>query len=465
MTDRAVELDRCQLTSLRAGDATSTALTERALEVARASAAHNALIDLDAERALEAAWRADREPGYRGPLHGVPMIVKDNIHVAGMPNTAGTPALAGFVPPEDAPVISRLRDAGALVIGKANLHELSMGITGGESAAGAVRNAVDPTRISGGSSSGTAVLVALGMLAGLGTDTAGSVRIPAALNGVCGLRPTTGRYPREAITPLCSTRDTVGPMAATIADLTVLDGVLAGIPLADAGRRPPADNPPRLGIPSTYWARCCDSRVTDLFDRALERLRSDGIEMVEVGTEEQVAMLDGIERRFGLIITAFEARRELTNYLRTYRPELSLDQLVERISGAEVRDFFLRHVVDDAPLLIQREDYLEAMSRLPGRLLRWIRKLYRTNRLDAVIYPTTPSRAAPLGSGGAEMFDLYTRHTAPGSLSGLPGLTLPIPVPPGELPVGLSLEGPPSGDRALLALGCRIERILTSPGH
>jgi len=439
---------------------TSRSLTEDALDIARRHAGHNALITVDAEGALREAWRADRRRAGRGPLHGVPVVVKDNIHVAGMPNTAGTPALADFVPRADAPVVSRLRAAGALVLGKTNLHELCMGVSGAESAAGAVRNAWAPDRLAGGSSAGTAVLVALGLPAGLGTDTGGSIRIPAALNGVCGLRPSLGRYPTDGVTPLSATRDTVGPIARTVADLAVLDSVLAGEPIGSVRGRPASVL--RLGVPAEVTSGPCDRETLAAFDHALGRLRAVGVTVVDVG---QLG-LDGIERRVGLPITAFEARHGLTGYLQTYLPSLTLEGLVAAIAGPQVRRFFRTHVVPGSPGAVAQADYRAAITLGRARLLGQYRRVFRAHRLDALVFPSTPRQAPPVGSGGPAggdgwaAFEVFTRHTAAGSLIGLPGLTLPIPAPAGGLPVGLALDGPPGGDRLLLDIGRLLEDIL-----
>ena len=221
---------------LCAGKITSKALTTAALARAKAKADLNAFITLDEAGAMKAAeaFDAGRKKGACKPLGGVPIVIKDNIEVAGLPSSAGTPALKGFVPAKDAPVAAKLRAAGAVIIGKTNMHELAFGISGYNAAfkTGAesgVRNAYDATKIAGGSSSGTGAAVGARIVtAGLGTDTGGSVRVPCALNGCAALRPTVGRYPQAAIAPISHTRDTAGPMAATMADVALLDRVIAG---------------------------------------------------------------------------------------------------------------------------------------------------------------------------------------------------------------------------------------------
>jgi Asp-tRNA(Asn)/Glu-tRNA(Gln) amidotransferase A subunit family amidase len=231
---------------IRDNKVTSTELTRACIAHADANADLNAYITLDRTGAIAVAQRADADltaGKVNGPLHGMPLVVKDNTHVAGMPNTAGTPALRGFIPRENAPTVQKLVDAGAVILGKTNMHELAFGISGYNEAFFTVqpigtRNPYDRARIAGGSSSGTGAAIG-GRLApgGLGSDTGGSVRIPAALTGGAGLRPTIGRYSQEGVTPIAPSRDTVGPMARTVSDVALLDAVITGRPSAWRARR------------------------------------------------------------------------------------------------------------------------------------------------------------------------------------------------------------------------------------
>src|SRR5881628_475301 len=220
---------------IRAKKVTSVELTQAYLARAEANRDLNAFITLDGAAALKAARRADRDLALnlpKGVLHGVPLVVKDNVHVADLPNTAGTPGLRDFVPKEHAPTVKRLIGEGAVILGKTNMHELAFGVSGYNEAFFTAqpigtRNPYDRTRIAGGSSSGTGAAIAARLApGGLGSDTGGSVRIPAALTGGAGLRPTLGRYSQEGVTPIAHSRDTVGPMAQTVADVALLDSVV-----------------------------------------------------------------------------------------------------------------------------------------------------------------------------------------------------------------------------------------------
>src|SRR3954470_22736509 len=274
-----IDLDQLTATQaaadLCAGKITSKALTTAALARAKAKGQLNAFITLDEAGAMKAAeaFDAGRKKGSCKPLGGVPVVIKDNIEVAGLPTSAGTPALKNFVPKKDAPVAAKLRAAGAIIIGKTNMHELAFGISGYNPAfktgsEPGVRNAYDMTKIAGGSSSGTGVAIGARMApAGLGTDTGGSVRIPCALNGCASLRPTVGRYPQAGIAPISHTRDTAGPMAISMGDVELMDRVITGASATGA-----ADlRGVRVGLVNDFLANM-DGETKAAFDSALARL-------------------------------------------------------------------------------------------------------------------------------------------------------------------------------------------------
>src|SRR5438874_7679933 len=216
---------------IKEGRVTSEQLTRALLAKIAVNPDLNAFITVNAIEAIRAAQAADearrRDSEHFGPLHGVPLVVKDNIHVAGIRNSAGTPGLRNFVPGANAPVVQALLNAGAIVLGKTNMHELAFGITSNNAAFGPVRNPYDKTRIPGGTSGGNGSAIAARLApGGIGTDTGGSVRIPAALSGIVALRPTIHSYSQTGVTPISHTRDTIGPMARTVSDLILLDRVI-----------------------------------------------------------------------------------------------------------------------------------------------------------------------------------------------------------------------------------------------
>src|SRR5437763_3725862 len=272
-------------TLVRARQVTSVELTQAYITRADANLGLNVYVTLDRAGALAAAQRADADLDTvkrLGRLHGVPLVVKDNTHVAGMPNTAGTPALRDFVPRVHAPTVQKLVDAGAIILGKTNMHELAFGISGyNEGFFTAqpigVRNPYDRTRIAGGSSSGTGAALAARLApGGLGSDTGGSVRIPAALTGGAGLRPTLGRYSQDGVTPIAHSRDTVGPMARTVSDVALLDAVITG----GAVPAPASLGGVKLGVYRAYFFADLDPDTKAITDAALDKLRQAGATIV-----------------------------------------------------------------------------------------------------------------------------------------------------------------------------------------
>lgn len=448
---------------IRCGSISSTALTSALLTRIEEYGYLNAFITVDYEGALAAAADADRRGhhNHRGPLHGVPVVIKDSIHVAGLPNTAGTPGLEDFVPHSNAPVVQALLDAGAIILGKTNMHELAFGITSNNTKFGAVATPYDPTRFAGGSSGGTASAVAARLApAGLGEDTGGSVRIPSALNGIAGLRPTVMRYPQAGITPISSTRDTAGPMARAVEDLILLDSIItqdqSAVVRANLRKV-------RLGVP-TDFSIDVDNETAAQARNALKKLERAGVTLVEVDLTEIRALNDQI----GFPIALFEANRELKAYLARYDTGETLNSLAAQIASPDVKGIFYGAIVDGAPGAVPASVYEEALNVLRPQLRQRYAELFQQNAIDAIIFPTTPLPAAPI-VGSDEFVDLngtlvptfptYIRNTDPGSNAGIPGITIPFALTTAGLPVGLGLDGPEGSDRRLLSLGLALEEI------
>lgn len=448
---------------LRSGALSAGAYAETLVARGDEWASINAIVHQDRQALLEAARAADRfrlRGDSPGPLHGIPLLIKDNIHTSGVPTTSCTPALRDFVPEHDAPVVARLKAAGALIFGKANMHELALGITSSPSAFGPVLNPYDQRLIAGGSSGGTAAAVAAGIVpAGLGSDTGGSIRIPASLCGICGLRPTVGRYPTEGVVPISFTRDVAGPMARSVADLALLDAVLCDQPADALALIKLRDL--RLGVPQRYFFADLEPGVARVVERALDRLVEAGVRLVEA----EIPDVEQLNAAIATPVLVHELQSAILAYLAEYLPRLSLAELVSNIGSADVRRFF---ELDEQRQAEFARAYREAMDVHRPALQATIRNYFTTHRLHACLVPATPITARPIGDEHEVELDgrrvpttaTYTRNVAPASTSGNPSLALPAGITATGLPVGLLLDSLAGRDRELLAIGAALERVL-----
>ena len=462
MTTKQAAADLC------AGKITSKALTSAALARAKADQNLNAFVTLDEAGAMKAAAAFDAGHTKKSackPLGGVPIVIKDNIEVAGLPATAGTPALKGFIPRKDAPVAAKLREAGAIVIGKTNMHELAFGISGYNPTSKTgpepgVRNAYDPGKIAGGSSSGTAAAIGARIVtAGLGTDTGGSVRIPCALNGCASLRPTVGRYPGGGIAPISHTRDTAGPMAATMFDVAILDRVIAG-----GGAISPANlKETRIGVVAAMLANL-DSDTDAAFHSALDKLKSAGVTVVDV----QMPTLAELNGQVGFPVALYEAYDDMVAYLKSTGSGVTVEDLAKTIASPDVKGTYDGLVIPrklpgpNNTVVDAKPAYEAAMATARPALQALYRDTFAKNRLDAIAFPTTPkvAIAANPDSSSIANFTLFIQNTDPGSNAGIPGIQVPIALgASSKLPIGLELDGPSGSDRKLLAIGMALDKV------
>jgi indoleacetamide hydrolase len=424
----------------------------------------NAFITLEPARVLEAARACDRKRrigSKAGPLFGLPMPVKDSVNTRDYPTTGGTPALRHFRPAEDAPLVTTLKTHGAIVLGKTNLHELSFGWTSNNLAFGAVHNPYDTTRIPGGSSGGTAVAVATHMAPlGVGEDTRGSIRVPAAMCGISGLRPTTGRYPSQGVVPLTPLFDQVGPLARTVSDLALFDSVVTNDwqPLP-----PPSLKGVRLGISREYWFKDLDPEVERVTGLALERLKDAGVEIVEADFPGLQSLIDLTASK----VILHDASRTLPRYLQKYGAKVTLDELINQAS-ADVRDDFRNLVMPGAPNLVSEDSYIAARDMHLPALRRAYQEYFARTGISAIVFPVTMVPATPIDQdvevdirGQKIAFsNAMRRNISPSSCAGAPGLVLPAGLTTASLPVGIEFDAPARKDRRLLALGLSLERAL-----
>ncbi|WP_324716528.1 amidase [Carboxydochorda subterranea] len=478
------------LRAVREGQRSPSDLVDEALSRIRAMAPLHAFIAVFEEAARREAEQAERRiaSGRARLLEGVPVAVKDLVAMAGYAMTGGSRALEAREATSDAPAVARLRRAGAIVVGAANLHELAYGVTSENPHYGAVRNPRDPERVAGGSSGGSAAAVATGMaLAALGTDTGGSIRIPAAACGVAGLKPTYGRVSREGVFPLAWSLDHVGPLAPGVADLAVLLALLADEParlehdfaralLSGEGEDlealdlPPAlraaarlaqaaDGPAlpasaeraaaglRFGVPPDDWAQPLQPAVSAAWQRAKEALRGAGLPLYEVILPPLAHV-----RVAQFVILQSEAAAVHRHRLRSRWQDY----------GADVR------------LRLKIGEFLSAIDYLQGQRLR--RQLTDQARsalaqADVLLLPTLPLTAPPIGTRWVTIQSetepthrALTRFTSLFNLTGLPALSLPAGSDDGGLPVGLQLAASWGRELDLLRAGVVLEALLGATG-
>ena len=426
--------------ALSAGELTTACLAR--IEEARAL---NAFITVLAERALAEARRADEaiaENRYAGPLHGIPVSVKDLIDVAEVPTSSGS-RVPPRTPRADAPVVARLRQAGAIVIGKTNLHEFAFGTTSDETAFGPVRNPHDPARSAGGSSGGAAAGLIEGMCLGaLGTDTGGSIRIPAAACGTVGLKPALGELSCDGVVALSTTLDHVGPLAMTVADAGLLFRAMKGVPLEPPAR---AGRPVTFGVPGPYFTEPLDEGVSRTFASAADRLRAAGHRVVDV----QIAHAEWTPDVYLHIVLPEAAclhAQTLAQHADGYSPGVRL--------RLEMGGYVLA------------EDHIRAL-RLRRVLRAAVDRAFAA--CDILLLPTLPIPAPPVGAASVEVGATRApvraamlKLTQLFNITGHPVIALPAGVGADRLPHSLQLVGPPGRTERLLDVAAAVEQVLAS---
>jgi Asp-tRNA(Asn)/Glu-tRNA(Gln) amidotransferase A subunit family amidase len=451
--------------AMRDGSLTAERYAEALLEQCERGKALNAFITLDREQVLAAARAADqrrKSGGKLGTLHGLPIPVKDSVNTKDLRTTAGTPALREFQPRDDAPVVRLLRDQGAIVLGKTNLHELSLGWTSDNHAFGAVHNPYDQARIPGGSSGGTAAAIASRMAPlGVAEDTEGSIRVPAALCGLAGFRPTTSRYPSSGVAPITALFDQVGPHARAVADLALFDAAATNNFAAIRAR---ALKEVKLGVPRGYWYTGLDTEVERITNAALRKLQDAGVELVEAEVSDDLANL--VQRTTGPV-QIHDINYTFPKYLQDSGAKVTYEQVIA-MASPDIKMFFER-TRKGTPGFVADDVYVAARDTYLPQLRKKFRDYFARTGVAAIVFPATRIPATTIGQtevtldGKTVSFSAaISRNIAPGSTAGLPGLVLPAGLTQNGLPVCLEFDGPSGSDRALLALGLSVEGVL---GH
>jgi len=405
-----------------------------------------------AEAAEDAASLTDCDLS-RSSLAGIPFASKDLIDIAGVKTTAGSRVFHDRIAHEDAFVIRRLRNAGALSMGKTNLHEFAYGATGENEVYGTCINAYDATRLAGGSSSGSAAAVAFGLVpAALGTDTGGSVRAPAALNGLVGLKPTIGRVPTQGIVPYCWTLDHVGIITRTVADSADLLEVVSGydprdpasvnLPLETYSDVPELDvSGVRVGIPAEFFFDRCDPQILDALERVKAHLADQGAVLVPVSFPDMEQT-----RTVSLTVQMPEALSAHSPYLETRGDLYSADFR----AGLAVGQCIL------AEHYVKAKRFIETYRQQTNALF---------DRVDVILTPATPEVAQQVGTVSTRrdgvdeaIGNAITRYTSFFNMTGHPALTMPCGMHSQGLPIGLQLVGRHFEEKTIFRVAFDIER-------
>lgn len=453
-------------TAIRTGSISASAYATALLKRAHALAGLRAFITLDENAILEAARQADldRKAGKDlGPLHGVPIAIKDSFNTRDMPTSIGTKVLAPHRPSEDASVVKSMREAGAILFGKNNLVEMSYGLTGMNAHYGQVKNPYDLTRVTGGSSSGAGASVAARIVpAALGGDTVGSIRVPASLCGIVGFRPSTGRWSGRGIAPISHTLDTPGPMARTVEDCVLLDAVATGGALPD---RPLIRDLKglRLGFAPKQCLDLIDPEVEACFRGTLDRLRDAGAEIIEIDLGEDFTSL-ALQANWPIFFA--ETMPHLIEYLAEQKISTSFEEIYNGL-GQNVKVFWSDRVVANGPNAISKEVYHASLNVQRPELQRRYEEAYRSHRIDALLSPTTPTVAplideqVPFVIAG-QVVDRVTlaKNVSPSSCAGLPGISVPMGLSSTGLPIGMEIDGPRDSDASVLDIAARVFAVI-----
>jgi len=417
----------------------------------------NAFLTVTTDLALTQAKRAEKElfaprgrKGHRdrGPLHGIPVSLKDNIYTKDVRTTAGSAILKDFVPLHDAKVVVQLKEAGAVILGKTNMHEFAYGVTSNNPHYGPVRNPWNSERIAGGSSGGSAAAVAAGLCyGGIGTDTGGSIRIPAALCGVVGFKPGIGRVSAADVIPLSPTLDFVGPIARSARDAALLLD-----PLFVRGKderllwptRRSTRRRFRLGVPKEFFFEVNSREVEAIFRQALRALQKRSVEICEIS----IPILEETEDAGNQIAWA-----EATHY----HQQAGWFPARGEEYGEDVRTRL------DAGTKVSATSYLQALE-LRGKFIQALHSAMADAKIDALVVPTTPIAAPCVGEETSEIWGkahstrgLLLRHNRPANLAGVPAITIPCGLTEHGLPVGLQLVGAVCDELLLLQMANRFE--------
>jgi aspartyl-tRNA(Asn)/glutamyl-tRNA(Gln) amidotransferase subunit A len=457
---------------IRNGEVTSEKLVQVYLdriEKYGGSRGLNAYITVASEAALKEAEQLDKlakEKKFKGPLHGMPIAVKDNLDTKDIRTTGGSKILAQWTPKQDSYAVKKLKKAGAIVLGKTNLHEFAFGISTNNTNYGPTRNPYDRTRIPGGSSGGSGAAAAASLCAGaIGSDTGGSVRIPAALCGVVGLKPTFGRVGRGGMMYLSFTRDVIGPITRTVADSAIVLGAISGRDPRDpeSSARPVPNYVSSLkdgmkgktfGVPKKIFYENIHPDTQKVMEDALKEVRNLGANLKEVEVQNME-----IATSTGFNIVLAECVYLIEEYLKVFDPEATIDKYAEQF-GPDVRPAIVGSKTKPVPGYVYaksgREDRNKMIAGFKGAL----------SGVDALLLPTTPLPACKIGDDmetellgkKVDTFLTFIRNCDPISVVGYPAITVPAGYSKEGLPLGLQIVARPWEEGKLIGFGYSFEQ-------
>ena len=457
------------LSAMNAGEFSAEEYANALLENAGDWEHLNAWISFEPEKVLAAARLADeaRASGAEvGPLYGLPIPVKDSVNTGDYPTTAGTPALRNFRPAADAELVRRLRNAGAIVMGKTNIHEMSYGWTSNNLAFGAVRNPYDTDRIPGGSSGGTGAAIAARMAPiGIAEDTQGSIRVPAALCGVYGFRPTQNRYPNQGVTPITPIFDQVGPHTRSVDDLILFDEVVTGERFERPSNLLAALDGARLGVARTFYFDTLDADVERITYESIEKLTDAGAVIIEADVPNVSEFVAEITDA----VQVYDTLPSFSRYLEESGAGISFDDVVAQVSD-DIAALFADYVVAGAPNRPSDAAFARLRDERLPEFRQTMANYFSDHSLDGMLLPCTQKAATPIGQSDqvdvngqmVPFAGVMGRNISPCSTTGIPGLVIPAGLDGDGLPVSIEIDGPAGSDQRVLELGLAIEQVL---GH
>ena len=460
---------------IRKGEISSKKLVEAYLERIQKYGGPNginAFITVAADSALKQAEGLDtlaRKKRFKGPLHGLPIAVKDTLDTGGIRTTGGSKILSSWTPPKDAHVVKKLKDTGAIILGKTNTHEFAFGITTNNPHYGPTRNPYDLSRIPGGSSGGSGAATAAALCGGaIGSDTGGSIRIPAALCGVVGLKPTLGRVGRTGSMYLSFTRDVIGPITRTVVDSAMILEAIAGEDPGDSGS---SSNPvphytallkgglrgKRFGVPQKYISEMIHPDTENVMNESLREIRKMGglIKEIEIKHIDLASAAD-----FNVVIT--EAVYFIENYLKSFDPQATLDKYLDQM-GPDVKGLFGRQKGTPESNPVPGYLYVKTLREDCNKMILGFKEAL--SDVDGLLFPTTPLPAAKIGEDietelqgkKVSTFLTFIRNCMPMNVVGYPAISVPAGYGQTGLPIGLEIVARPWEEDKLLSMAYAFE--------